>query len=274
MAGTYALTSLAKVQTHMKITEDGTLLDRLIDVATATIERYCDRNIKGREYNSWLDGRGGTILYVPNYPIEEMGRVCPYSVDVMSVQNTTAAAGYATAMVDATNLELKLATSSVLTNQKALATYTTINSLVTAVNAIGSNWSAGESNSGTTYISSDIKPGGPWGCLDNAVYLYAPDEPVEEMEWDAASGRIWTSTGFPAGRQNVFVSYTGGYSTVPDDIEQVCLELIKELYDSLTTDKNFRSESLGDYAYTIASGFQMNEDMLARLWSHKRMVLP
>ena len=54
--------------------------------------------------------------------------------------------------------------------------------------------------------------------------------------------------------QNIFVDYTAGYTTVPDDLESACITLASSLYHSRERDEGLKSEKLGDYSYTVAEG--------------------
>jgi hypothetical protein len=57
---------------------------------------------------------------------------------------------------------------------------------------------------------------------------------------------------FPKGLQNVEVTYTAGYSSVPADVVRAVLILVKHLADSSKVTGLFQSEKLGDYSYTLA----------------------
>ena len=276
MAGTYALTALATLQTALKTTTDGAVYDRLIDVATAMIERFCQRQFLSRSYASWLDAKGGTLLYLPHYPVTAVSRIATTIRDVATVKNATANAAWATVSASTSALTLALQVGATATNSNvAYATYTTINAIVAQINTLGNSWSSVESDTATSIPSTDIKPGGAWACLDSDIYLYAPDEPQEEFEFDEDSGRLYcTSATFPKGKQNVFVAYTGGYSTIPDDLQQACIEVAQQLHQQISQDANLRAESLGDYSYTLASRTEIGADIQAKLWPHRRLFLP
>ncbi len=95
--GTYALTSLEALKRYLNLTVDtyDTLLEELIDRATAQIEEYTDRKIKARDYsydsdsddydsdNAVLDGNGLQELALPQYPIVSVTtvRISELSID-------------------------------------------------------------------------------------------------------------------------------------------------------------------------------------------------
>lgn len=82
--GTHALTTLADVKAYLGLSDSFTdhdaLLEGLIDAITATIERFCKRKLKARDYsydedsddydsdNAVLDGNGRDRLLLPQYP--------------------------------------------------------------------------------------------------------------------------------------------------------------------------------------------------------------
>lgn len=88
------------------------------------------------------------------------------------------------------------------------------------------------------------------------------------LDYDGTSGKVWFIEGgsgtydyFPKGHFNVRVTYTGGYSTVPDAVQEACSQLCAQLYGQSADSKNpsLQSESLGDYSYTRMSGTASGE---------------
>lgn len=68
----YALTTVARAKLYLGITTsaDDTLIERLIDVATDTIESFCGRRFKKTTYTDELyDGTGGDSLVLKQYPV-------------------------------------------------------------------------------------------------------------------------------------------------------------------------------------------------------------
>lgn len=58
---------------------------------------------------------------------------------------------------------------------------------------------------------------------------------------------------FGAGRERIKVAYTGGFSTIPDDLKLAALILSKTISDTKSISTGVQSESLGNYSYTNAS---------------------
>lgn len=57
---------------------------------------------------------------------------------------------------------------------------------------------------------------------------------------------------FVPGVQNVSVTYTAGYATIPETIQQACCDLIKAMYaqGSSTNNPALQSEKLGEYSWS------------------------
>lgn len=57
---------------------------------------------------------------------------------------------------------------------------------------------------------------------------------------------------FPRGSGNVAVSYVGGPSPIPERVKRACLAMLKYAVDAVRRSGNYKSESIGDYSYTLA----------------------
>ncbi|REK40877.1 MAG: hypothetical protein DWQ20_00685 [Actinobacteria bacterium] len=62
---------------------------------------------------------------------------------------------------------------------------------------------------------------------------------------------------WPRGIRNVKATYVGGYANqaaVPGDLEQLAIEMTVAVYNERGKDRSLSSESVGGYAYALASG--------------------
>jgi len=95
--GTYALTTLAAVNSILKLTADGSTIDafveNLVDRVTTRIEGFCDRKLAARDYvytsaaqqdDTVFSGKGLTEMWLPQYPVN--------SVTTLIVDGTTISA--------------------------------------------------------------------------------------------------------------------------------------------------------------------------------------
>lgn len=94
---------------------------------------------------------------------------------------------------------------------------------------------------------------------------------VEGLTWVNDTDYYWTRKGIIRQRRrwwgyrprSVVVTYTHGYSTIPEDIRRLCLKLAQTMYEN---PGNVKSESIGDYSVAYgAVESNLNEDDKATL---------
>ena len=291
----YDLTTVAAVRQYLENeSADERLLTALIARATGEIEHFCQRQFVSRDYADWFDGQGGhdTLLqpfsgfvqwpdnsnyrafYLPQYPITALRRVCVDLRDGMTLRNDSADAAFAVAMLSSTVLYLDVR-GGVNNDQStlSLSIYDTIAELVTAVNALGKGWVATAAAGADAWPSTELRPVMSAGCTRQAQTFSCPGLPVADVQVDVDSGRLARAAGWPQGSQNIFIDYTAGYTTVPPELEQTCIELVKRLYDQIEQDANLKSESLDGRSWSSKSQLEKDEDLQAALQPHKRIIL-
>lgn len=67
------------------------------------------------------------------------------------------------------------------------------------------------------------------------------------------SGVVYNRVSFYKGFNNIRVSYVAGYSTIPSDVSESCVDLVSYLYKAKNS-KGIKSESLGDRSVTYDTG--------------------
>jgi len=135
----------------------------------------------------------------------------------------------------------------------------TASTLVTAIDAIaGGNWDA---TLRTNSLSLDLHRIGGQDALRRDVAVSFPDRSDFEYWVDEDAGLVsiirsawfWEDdvdgASFGRGWRNVLVEYTGGYATIPDDLEQIAIELVAEAFNARGKDTSLQSESIGSYSY-------------------------
>ncbi len=271
-----AITTATVVKQYLKITgaDDDALISALIDRSTAAIETFCQRTFASANYTTWLDGKGGQYLWLPNYPITAVTRASVGTRDAMTIKNATTDATYAKVQTTTSTLSYAIVGgTSAATGTLAYGTYTTITLLVAAVNALGSQWIASVQGTYGTAASADLKPIGPVNCLNETITLPIPELPASDLQYDSTNGQLYRPGGFTAGYKNIYVEYTAGYSTYPDDLIQACIDLTAQLYRNIRRDDRLQSESLGDYSYATRAQVDIDNKMAARLFPFRRMTL-
>jgi len=284
---TYALTTLSNLKNWIGITavDDDVLLEDAIDRATAIIESHCDRKFKSRTFYEWCMPSGERTFTVENYPIQSIDTVAYGSAISFTVTSDTASTDVlATVENNGTNLRLrKIASDGTSTTDTiALASYLTTSALVSYINGSVSGWSATLTEN--AYSLSLYRFGGR-GVIDAPCNFEYPRDNVSEYRVDYSTGQIHiiadrfpgirsddaSANRFPSGFYPVFVQYAAGYSTVPADLEQICIEIAADLYRERKQDKTITSESLGDYNYTQAGVAELLTGRIEKLSQYREI---
>ena len=257
----------------LSITSDNPISDPTAIVSTIknSVEAwlqnvYCRRNFESTAYKEYYDGRGSSnyndgfvnnsgigsyygldntnkVIVLDNYPIISLNRLSVGTESVIKVTNTNTGA-HASVSCSSTTVTLW---KDGTTNTLSLATYTTMTTLVDAINLL-SGWSAGlMSSTYGSYPSTILSEKMGMSCINNYwVYLEMPDEGWSGFEVYPTEGKIYSSSGFPYGHKNVFVDYTAGYEVVPEDLKLAVMILVKYIY------QRRNEESFGVSSYSIA----------------------
>lgn len=273
----YVLTTLQNAKDHLRVpnSTDDNLIERMIEAATGIIETYCGRHFATRAWTDRLfDGTGDEFLILDEYPVTAVTRVSEGRSQVISVTNTRTDATRATVALSSTGATLTILGGAVA-GMDALtwAASTTLTAVVAAINALGKGWAAAASSAAYgSYVSTELIECPARDCLNGTIYLEIPSLPgVSDYvcHWD--EGILERTDGtWGRGSKNITVDYTAGYVLVPDDIEGACLDIVAAMYGRLEHDPAMRSESLGDYSYTLADlSADMPEAALASIRRYK-----
>lgn len=241
-------------------------LNEWINRASRAIERYCNRKLKSRTYTReqyW--GSGYDRLILEQYPATQVLRVAEGRTSAFSIRNTSSDMNWATVEITSTTMELIVDGG---TNDDdttlTLTSYTSIDALITAIEALSKGWSCTAISSETDTRDADellIRPG---MYVDSNAQAYCEipndyltDFRLEKPSEDRNEGVLYYTGGFTAGIE-FFITYLAGYTTIPYDLELFCFELIKYKIDQKETDAGMRSERKGDYAYERFSPVDIN----------------
>ena len=285
--GTHALTSLANLKAYLGVTgtTDDVILEQCIDRATAIIESYCDRKFKSRTFHEFLMPHGDRTVRTEEFPIVSIDTIAFGSQTSFSISSDTASTDVvATVGFDGSTLRLyKVASNGTeTTDTLAASSFATTSAIVTQINSSVSGWSATLTKN--AYTRSLYRFGGR-GVIDADAQLEFPRDNVSEYRVDFDTGRIHITADrfpgireddaranrFPAGFFPVFVQYTAGFETVPDDLEQVGLEVAGDIFRERLQDRTLQQESLGDYNYTQAAIADLLAERVAKLDHYKEI---
>ena len=277
--GPYALTSLASLKSWIGISAstDDAVLEKAIDRATARIESYIGRQVMSRTYAEWRSGSGVDTIRLHQWPVTQVTNVFTgnyAALVVSSADPTDIRASVTVNQETGTNAVVLTRTQSngtTTTTSLALGTYTTTAALATAIGS-----TAGFACSlGKNLRTVQLRPRAGADAVLATVTLFAADT-ASEYTYDYDTARLsidpswWAQWPMDRGTmpdavKSVLVEYTAGYATVPDDLEQACIEVAAMMYRDRRRDSGLASESLGDYSYTRANRAEMDTTMASLL---------
>jgi len=281
------LISLADAKRFMGLSaddkDDDRLIDQMVTQASVLIAKELGYNPVSTTYREFYSGDGGYNLWLENIPVT--------SVDMVSVSRSTAAtieydatdASRATVEVTTNKLRLRKVVSGTVTlDELVLSDYATFTALETAVEALG-NWTVVVTDNWATFDPTDLVPVPARDANNRTTNLDVPEECEAEYELFGEEGRLYNPYGWTAGNNNICVRYTAGWDEIPEPLQSACAELTKMLYDTSRRDVSLRSESIGDYKYTVAdrldaafsaSGDTKTSNMISlKLMRYRRAIL-
>ncbi len=270
--------------------------EQVINTASNSMERMCGRFFASATYRQLYSGSGRDTLRLRNWPVTVVKRVSVGRISGMSVSNSSGLdAKEATVSNDLTTLTFTVyggTNDTESSPQTVTIGSNTVTQLVALINALGNGWTATASSGAAQWKGTELFKTEAVGCLDIAVQFYAPNHAEEDIRLEgnpgllrrgfgsepwfqkrrrahlpahvpylaALGGDIWTE-----GQYNIFVHYTGGYATIPVDLEMLCNELAATMLRSGARDSGLISESGAGYSYSASGELWMNESFRARL---------
>ena len=279
--GPYALTSLANLKSWLGITAstDDAVLEKAIDRATARIETYLGRNIRERSYSEWRSGAGIDSIQLRQWPVSQVSGVWTgaYAALVISSDDATDIRASVSVNQETDDPMIRLtrttATGTTTTTDLLMSAYPNTSAMAVVINgADGFTCTLGKN-----LRTAQLRPRAAGDVVLSTVTLFAADT-ASEYTYDYDTGRLMIDQSWwaywplergimPDAVKSVLVEYTAGYVTVPDDIEQACIEIAAMMYRDRRRDAGLASESLGDYSYTRANRAEIDAVMAGLLGS-------
>ena len=210
------------------------------------IKNYCKNDFEQTNYTEYYSGKGTAYLHLKHYPIINILRLSLGRRTAIRVKNTDA---YTSATVSVNSTGLIMTKNGTSDSTILFATYTTMTDIVSAINALGNGWSATiQASTFGNYQSSElIEFYGKSAINSTWVYLDIPEESMNEFEVTPSSGQIYYYGGWPNGQRNIYVKYTAGYATIPEDLKLGVSIFVKHIFQK-KDEGNFgvKEYSLGD----------------------------
>lgn len=258
-----ALTTLASVKRHLRITAttDDTLLTELINQVSDKIERITGRRFAAANYSEWADCDCDAAVTVRNRPIVRVNRVRSYPEDAISASyggSGVEAAVIVTYDEEGQNGNVRLysitAAGTETTTDLSMATYPTLSTLVTAMDAV-SDWTVSRIATADA-PSNSLLPMNGIDAKSGTAYLQWASSFESGYRVNHRQGAI-VFGGMKEGM--IQIQYRGGYETIPDDVARVCNELVAAAWHAGTVNPILQSESIPDYSRSLADTTKLNE---------------
>ena len=229
-------------------TDKDEFFELLINNASDFIDKYCGRILKSATYTHERYDGGERKVFLQNWPITDIVQVCGGKLDVIRIKYTSTTAY--NAYVKTTTTGIILTVDGTPLAVKTFATYTTLSTMATNINS-ESGWEATVASSDyNSYPSAQIFRKLNRFALNLYIYLQIPGDPLDDYDIDYDNGILDFSPIFTSGWRNIFVTYTGGYATVPGALQQICIELVKYKYNMRKGDTSLKEEQMGKvYSY-------------------------
>ena len=227
------------------------LITQLIARAGDFLDRICGRNLESAEYTHERYDGGEKKIFLKNWPVSEVTQISSSKMNAIKVKYTSTTAYNAYVIVTATGVGLVVdGTASVV--DLTFATNTTLLAMANVINGIAGWTATVAATAYNSYPSAQLFRKLNRFALNQDIYLEIPDEPIDGYEVEYVSGILRLASGFIWGWRNIFVTYTGGYTTIPPLLQQICIELVKNKYNLIGKDTTLKSEKIGRvYAYTM-----------------------
>jgi len=224
----YALTTLAHANTYLGLISDSGEVDnfikRIINRASDIIESALNRKLMSRLYvKERYDGKDQETLFLKQYPII-----------VIELDDLVWTADKKVTRNDGGSF----VTDGFVAGDKVLVQNSNENSGLLTI-ATGGVAATVLTFTDTIVADSDDDD----VTISNFRGLWINEDEINGDDFTVDIDNIYYGSGFSEGHKNIRLTYKAGYNTIPDDIEEYCLRLIKKIYDK---DRDVKSESLGD----------------------------
>lgn len=276
------------------------ILPRLTRAASRLIRKHCNRWFTRRPSSDGtltaydglytLDWPSQTLV-LRQFPVNGVLRARTSPTQVFNVTNISSANQQATATLTWTGVQdisdiapvttgirlWSLASGVPTTVNLLFSTYLTLQSLATAINAVGNGWLASIADPKySLWPTADMRQGVGPSCAigtfaQQGFWVHTDDVPIQiDQEagillLDAGSNDPWTSPRFGTyldtglgdldiggGLNGVRVMYDAGWDTIPEDVQQACVETVQDMLNLLNIDQRLQSETDGSYEYDLS----------------------
>jgi len=263
-----------------------------INAASAKIESYTGRIFNSTTFTHMYSGKNLKELQLRYFPLIQVHRVAIGRREAFKVKNTATGAIQANFAIEPTQLTLDViggtsAHSDTIAYTDDTTTLTTVVASINALSAYG--WEAEvETSADGGWCISDCFEYQPRDAYNSWLTSFTPYETEDRYDTNLETGTLfrtgWGKTGapvafvtggltgrsarphelrpitadsagpfWPEGMFNVYVKFTAGFATIPTDLENICLELAKNIILNAARNTALTGENIDGYSWT--SGF-------------------
>ena len=242
------LISLSEYQTLMGVSSsvNDAVITNLITVASRQIEQLCDRKFWNDDYYEFMTCYSDNVVFPRVNPVKQ---VYWFSTPDLYVQATDQNGATLTVSEDRVTY---YSTATNTTSAYALSSFATTNALFSAISVDNASFSykLGTKINTTTPSTLLVHNGyamqagietDVYGAIIAGINFYLVDDKIHLAGgWHRQHARYW-------------VRYNAGYNKIPQDLQQVCALITKDLLDVvlLKFDPKLKSQSITNYSYTV-----------------------
>lgn len=252
-------------------------LASLITAASDAVRGACHRDLSQTSYTEYYSG--GIYICEPlrlrQFPVVEITRIATDPRPALLVQNVDAGTNQrATVETTPTSVRLfRIASATPVTTDLSFAANPTLADMTAAINALGAGWASQVIDRFGNWASADLKPlqGAATALFGGRqLELYTEDlQPFVNWPpgdvWGEESGyqsfcgwRLDDETGevygrFPRGQLNIRIDYTAGFATIPQAVQEACVQLVLDLYNAGLVNSTLKKATLGNGSFEVQS---------------------
>lgn len=220
-----ALVTLSEALSFLELSADDSYntVQTILNGVISFTKRYCNRDFESTSYQETHD-INGSYLITNQFPIISISKIAKNRISVAQIKNTNEFT-YANVTASSTGITLNYnGSSSTLT----YATYTTVGSLVTAINAVGSGWYAIVGAGYSSVLSTEINQFLHKNAINsNYIDLDIFGTSINVTNYDKDVGEINFDNEING---EVYINYTAGYSATPTDLKTAILIWMSTIY--------------------------------------------
>lgn len=269
----------ARINLPQATAADDATINTLIAAATKAIQRFCRRDFNLTAYDELYGGTGQCRLVLRQYPVLSVQSIRSCLATVLKVINNNIALNQqARVSVTSTGLALFRMASGVGSTDTSItfAGSATLSAVAAALNSLGNGWSAQVAGNYGSWPAADLRS--PQGALPACgQFAELKMHTVELAGYQIDERRGWLlrapatdadqpeDPAWPIG-SSFRAQYTAGYTTIPDDVQEACAELVATWFQQRGRDLSLLREDLANtYHYQADSQFQLPRRIQALL---------